>query len=117
MESNNDAIRVAINPEISYASIDNEMVILGAKNQQYYGLNPMGAAIFKLLEHGGLLFDELIAVLIKDYLISLEQCREELKQFIDKMCHNNLLYLESKSIIKDCTIKSSKRRVVEENKQ
>ena len=94
MESNKNTGQITINPEISYTSIDNDMVILGAKkNYQHYGLNPMGAIIFKLLEHGGKSFDELRAVLLQNYRISPEQCTQELQAFIDKMCRNNLLYL------------------------
>lgn len=96
MDSHKNTVRIIINPDISYASIDNEMVILGSeKNHHYYGLNPMGATIFKLLEHGGKSFDELLTALVQNYQISTEQCTQELKQFIDKMSHNHLLYLAS----------------------
>lgn len=92
MDSHKNTVRITINSEISYASIDNEMVILDEK-KNHYGLNPMGATIFKLLEHGGKSFDELRAVLLQNYQICPEQCTLELQAFIDKMCHNNLLYL------------------------
>jgi hypothetical protein len=44
--------RLRVNPDVVWAEVDGELVLLDARTGNYYGLNQVGADIWRLLAQG-----------------------------------------------------------------
>lgn len=63
--------------------LDNHQVIMHINNGKYFGLNPVGKRIWELIEKPKS-FDEITSTLILEYSISPDQCKKEVREFLDK---------------------------------
>lgn len=79
-----------VNPEVLTTEVDDELGMMSIKNGSYYTLNPVGKRIWQLLEQG-IAIDDMINILVKEYNVSKEICKNDI---IDLM---NVL--EKKSLV------------------
>lgn len=63
--------------------LDNHQVIMHINNGKYFGLNPVGKRIWELIEKPKS-FAEITSTLILEYSISPDQCKKEVREFLDK---------------------------------
>jgi hypothetical protein len=65
-------------------------VILNLKNSVYYGVNPVGASIWKLLQQERSVA-ELRDAVLDEYEVESERCERELLSLLEKMHSEGLI--------------------------
>lgn len=78
-----DTIVAAASDQVSCA-VGNESVILGIKNSVYYGLNEVGASVWKLLLEKQMTVAELRDALVEEYEVEKELCERDLVGLLGK---------------------------------
>jgi coenzyme PQQ synthesis protein D (PqqD) len=84
-----DSIVVATPEQVSCA-LGEESVILNLKNSVYYGVNPVGASIWKLLQQERSVA-ELRDAVLDEYEVESERCERELLSLLEKMHSEGLI--------------------------
>lgn len=73
--------RLSRNSELIFSKIDNEIVLLGIQNGEYYNLNEIGAFIWELLSNPMTLV-EVTNALVENFEITPEECYQDIEPFI-----------------------------------
>lgn len=82
--------QVTFSSNVLFREVDGEAVLLDAGSGVYFGLDKLGTAIWNYLkEKKG--FEEIVRAITQEFDVSQEQCREDLKNFIQKLEKNRLL--------------------------
>lgn len=77
--------------------LNNEAIILSLENGKYYGINPVGARIWELLQNSASV-PEIERTLLREYDVDEEMCRQEIAAFLERMIAEGLIkakYAES----------------------
>ncbi|MEM9275137.1 MAG: PqqD family protein [Cyanobacteria bacterium P01_F01_bin.143] len=90
----NSIIIAAQHPRSS--EVESEMVIIDLKIQEFYGLNPVAATVWKLIQEPYPVA-ELLKEIIKTYDVAATQCREDLMSFLNELAANNLIEVMAQS--------------------
>jgi len=77
--------------EIVFAQeIDGEMVLLDMENENYFGLDEVGTAIWQAMqEHGSL--QEVLNALLEQYDVEAEVLEHDLSDFVEKLVDSGLV--------------------------
>jgi hypothetical protein len=78
------------NPGLFASEIDNELVMMDDAQGLYFGLNPVGRAIWENLA-APLRYEALLAALVEAYAVTPEQCRADVEPFLRKMIGHGLI--------------------------
>ena len=81
--------------EIISSDMDEDTVMMSIESGKYYGINPVGSRIWKLLEQPCTAF-EICDTLCKEYDVKPAECRQDVLKFV-----NNLL---EKKLVKKCDL-------------
>ena len=84
-----NTIVVASSEQVSCA-VGEESVILGLQNSVYYGVNPVGASIWKLLQRQRSVA-ELRDAVLEEYDVEKEPCERDLLDLLEKMQAEGLI--------------------------
>jgi hypothetical protein len=84
-----NTIVVASTEQVSCA-VGEESVILGLQNSVYYGVNPVGASIWKLLQRKRSVA-ELRDAVLEEYDVEKERCERDLLELLEKMQAEGLI--------------------------
>jgi hypothetical protein len=84
-----NTIVVASREQVSCA-VGEESVILGLQNSVYYGVNPVGAAIWKLLQRKRSVA-ELRDAVLEEYDVEKERCERDLLDLLGKLQAEGLI--------------------------
>jgi hypothetical protein len=90
-----DSIVVAAPEQVSCA-LGDESVILNLKNSVYYGVNPVGASVWKLLQQQRSVA-ELRDAVLDEYEVESERCERELLELLEKMRSEGLIQVVEKA--------------------
>jgi coenzyme PQQ synthesis protein D (PqqD) len=71
-----------------------ESAILNLKNSVYYGLDPVGARIWNLLQQPRSVA-ELRDALLAEYEVEPDRCERDLLGLLEKMCEEGLIQVQS----------------------
>jgi len=91
----NQAIIVATKQQVS-CDLGEEAAILNMKNSVYYGLDPVGARIWQLLQQPRSIA-EIRDVIASEYDVSAERAESDLRELIGKLLSEGLVELTSES--------------------
>ena len=91
-----DSIVVAAPEQVSCA-LGDESVILNLKNSVYYGVNPVGASVWKLLQQQQRSVAELRDAVLDEYEVESERCERELLELLEKMRSEGLIQVVEKT--------------------
>lgn len=72
------------------SEVEQEMVIIDLKIQEFYGLNSVGASIWKLIQEPYPV-EEIQKELMKQYDIAAAKCRGDLMTFLHDLAEANLI--------------------------
>ena len=89
------AIIVATKQQVS-CDLGEEAAILNMKNSVYYGLDPVGARIWQLLQQPRTIA-EIRDVIAREYDVSAERAESDLRELIGKLLSEGLVELTSES--------------------
>ena len=85
-----NAVLYCRNPEVVFAQMGNELVMLSEEQGQYLGLNTIAAEIWNLLETA-MDFAQLCTSLQQKYDVTAPQCEADVKLFLEQMLKHKLL--------------------------
>jgi len=74
------------------AGLDDEVVMMSVEKGKYYGLDPVGARIWGLLENP-ILVSELIERLVEEYEVEQQTCESETLEFLTSLLEEDLVEL------------------------
>jgi len=80
------------NKDIIASEIDNEVVMMDKNFEQYFGLETIGARIWKLLDKQHTA-NELSEELIEEFNVSQEQCLADIMPFLTELVERELLVI------------------------
>jgi Coenzyme PQQ synthesis protein D (PqqD) len=87
---------VVRNPEPLTASVDDEIVMLDARQGAYFGLDPTGSAIWELIERP-ISIDALCASLVERYDIDRDTCLADVTAFLTQLLDAELVAVPHRS--------------------
>lgn len=70
--------------------LSNEAVILNLQNGIYYGLNPVGARIWELLQQPRAV-GEIRFVLLREFEVEADRCTQDLENILRELLHHGLI--------------------------
>jgi hypothetical protein len=76
------------------SALGEETVMMNLENGDYLGINPVGTAIWHLLEQPATP-QQLIAALMNEYEVSQEQCTQEVNAFLQQMIDNEVVIISA----------------------
>jgi Coenzyme PQQ synthesis protein D (PqqD) len=85
---------VVATPEQVSCPLGEESAILNLKNSVYYGVNPVAASVWKLLQQPKSV-GELRDALVEEYEVEPERCEQDLLTLLDKMRDEGLIDVRS----------------------
>jgi hypothetical protein len=85
---------VSATPEQVSCPLGDEAAILNLKNTVYYGLNPVGARVWNLLQQPRSV-GELRDALLKEYDVEPGRCESDLLELLEKMRTEGLIQVQS----------------------
>ncbi len=74
--------------------LDGEAAILDLKQEVYYGLNPVGAAVWALIAEPRRV-DEIERALLAEFEVAPEQCARDLRELLGELAERGLVRIES----------------------
>jgi hypothetical protein len=91
----NDAILVATKQQVS-CDLGEEAAVLNMKNSVYYGLDPVGARIWRLLQQPTSL-SAIRDVIVQEYDVAPQQAESDLRALLEKLLREGLVELTGDS--------------------
>jgi len=90
----NDSVICAVKEQV-WSDLAGEAVILGLKKGIYYGLNVVGAYIWKLIQEP-VLFEKIHESILDNFDIDSEKSRTDLVNILKNMEKQNLIQIDDK---------------------
>jgi phosphoribosylformylglycinamidine (FGAM) synthase PurS component len=87
---------VAIKDQVS-SSLAEEAVILDLKSGKYYGLNPVGASIWSLIQQP-ITVAQIKAALLAEYEVDAETCEQDLQTLLQDLLSNGLIEVSDEAV-------------------
>jgi Coenzyme PQQ synthesis protein D (PqqD) len=84
------AARIAALPEVMYRMVGDEAVLLNMKKQSYFGLDPVGARMWVVLNESPSIQTALES-LLAEYEVSEPLLRKDLEAFVEKLLEQGLV--------------------------
>ena len=87
---------VVASPDQVSCALGEEWAILNLSNTVYYGLNPVGSLVWRLLQKPKSV-GELRDALLDEYDVEAERCESDLIELLEKMWVEGLIQVQSTS--------------------
>ncbi|MTK63719.1 MAG: PqqD family protein [Methanobacterium sp.] len=81
---------VVVADDIISCELDGEAAILTMNDGIYYGLNPIGAKIWNLIQKP-IKINEIISVIMKEYNVETERCQIDIQTLINDLLNHGLV--------------------------
>ncbi len=81
---------ISVTKEAVHCDLEDEVVILGLKDGVYYGLNPVGSFIWKLIQKP-ISVGEIKEAILKEYDVDEETCENDLQELLDDLLDKGLI--------------------------
>ena len=79
-----------ISPEVFSQAIDDEIILLDMKSEHYFGLNDVGAAVFKILTQGATV-EMLVHHLLEKYEVDQRQLENDIIELLQDLLSAGLI--------------------------
>ncbi|MEJ2649822.1 MAG: PqqD family peptide modification chaperone [Sedimentisphaerales bacterium] len=96
-EISESSIVVVSKDQVSGDLIDDEVAILGLKDNVYYGLNAVGGRIWNLIQEPKTV-QEVRDILLDEYEVDLETCSTELIALLKDLAERNLIKIKNEAL-------------------
>ena len=83
---------VAVSKEQASADLRDEAAILNLKDGVYYGLDPVGARIWKLIQTPRTV-REVRDMILEEYDVEADCCEKDLIELLQQLAKNDLIYI------------------------
>lgn len=81
---------VVVADNVVSCDLDTEAAILNLKDGVYYGLDPIGAKIWNLIQKPNLL-TKVIETILNEYDVDKEQCKNDILELLEELLENGLV--------------------------
>lgn len=81
---------ISVTKEAVHCDLEEEVVILGLKDGVYYGLNPVGSFIWKLIQKP-ISVKEIKEAILKEYEVDEKTCDNDLQELLDDLLDKGLI--------------------------
>ena len=81
---------VVVADEVVSCDLDGEAAILDLKEGIYYGLDPIGAKIWNLIQEP-IELREIIRIILDQYDVDKEQCKKDISELVVELLDNGLV--------------------------
>lgn len=81
---------VVVSNDVVSCDLDGEAAILNLKNGIYYGLDPIGAKIWNIVQNPTVLTDVLDAI-SDEYDVDKDRCKNDLLELVENLLDNGLV--------------------------
>ncbi len=81
---------IVVADEVVSCDLDGEAAILDIKDGIYYGLDPVGAKIWNLIQKP-LVIDEIIKIILNEYDVDKDRCTNDILELIEELLDNRLV--------------------------
>lgn len=81
---------ISVTKEAVHCDLEDEVVILGLKDGVYYGLNPVGAFIWNLVQKP-ITVKEIKEAILNEYDVEEEVCEKDLIELLGNLEEKNLI--------------------------
>jgi len=88
-----DSSVISITKEAVHCDVEDEVVILGLKDGVYYGLNPVGAFIWNLIQKPKTVA-EIRDTVLEEYDVEKEVCEKDLMELLRELLDKELIEVE-----------------------
>ena len=85
--SNTSLVR---NNNLFSSAVDDELMMMDEVSGNYFGLNPIAAAIWQLLEKP-MPYSQLIQILADIYDVTIDECEKDTQNFLSELLKNKLI--------------------------
>lgn len=85
--------KISRNPEVAFTQIDDDLVMMGPKDNLFYGVNSIGTKIWSLLEFKVLSLNEICECIQHEYEVTEAQCIDDTMHFITDLVEQNMLVI------------------------
>jgi hypothetical protein len=86
----NDLSVISVTKEAVHCDLEDEVVILGLKDGVYYGLNPVGAFIWNLIQNP-ITVKEIKEAILDEYDVEEDVCETDLLELLTNLMDKNLI--------------------------
>lgn len=86
----NDTSVISVTKEAVHCDLEDEVVILGLKDGVYYGLNPVGAFIWNLVQNP-ITVKEIKEAILDEYDVEEDVCEKDLVELLTNLMDKNLI--------------------------
>ncbi len=77
--------------------LGDEAIILNTRTGRYFGLNPVGARVWQLLQERNLTVGEILESLLAEYEVEPYRCRQDLFDLLEQLQSQGLVQITSAS--------------------
>ncbi len=77
-----------------HCDVEDEVVILGMEDGIYYGLNPVGAFIWNLVQKP-VKVEEIRDSILEEFDVGEEECEADLMELLNELLEKNLIEVEN----------------------
>lgn len=81
-----------------FSEMKDEAVILSVKNGKYYGVNAVGASIWKAIQEP-VTFQEIQSSIMQEYDVDQATCQQEISTFLKKMQEEGLVEISDEKAV------------------
>ena len=81
---------IVVEDEVVSCDLDGEAAILNLKDGVYYGLDPIGAKIWNLIQNPRTLND-VVEKIWEEYDVEKDKCRDDIFELIEELLTNGLV--------------------------
>ena len=84
---------VVVADDVVSCDLDGEAAILDLKDGIYYGLDPVGAKIWNLIQNP-MAVNEIIRIIMEEYDVDKDQCKNDIFELIEELLDNRLVKVD-----------------------
>jgi hypothetical protein len=84
---------VVVTDDVVSCDLDGEAAILNIKDGVYYGLDPIGAKIWNLIQKP-ILIDNVLKVIMDEYDVDKDRCKNDVLELVEKLIDNGLVKID-----------------------
>jgi len=84
---------VVVADEVVSCDLDGEAAILDLKDGIYYGLDPIGAKIWNLIQKP-MILKEIIKIILDEYNVDKDRCTNDIFELIEELLNNGLVKVD-----------------------
>jgi hypothetical protein len=86
---------IMLDENVVSCELDGEVAILNMKNGVYYGLNPVGAAVWNLIEmENNVNVAQIIERIVDEYDVEKDECHKDIIELIEQLLKNGLVQIK-----------------------